>query len=140
VMNLTEREQLDRRVRESPDLSASVIGYAMEAIVAIKNEVRAEVPEIPNIVADWKPILVRTTSLCWPGECKLKLRQPLPPILRHYPPPYGRWQSRFFRAWSKLFLRKKAWFELRTQTCLAVVRGHHPHCISGEFRSYHRQL
>jgi PAS domain S-box-containing protein len=35
VTNLNEREQLDQRVRESPDLLAGIIGSAMDAIIAI---------------------------------------------------------------------------------------------------------
>jgi hypothetical protein len=47
-------------------------------------------------------------SLRWHGERKLQFGQPFPPILRHYPPTYGRWQALLFRIWSKLFLREKA--------------------------------
>jgi|SRR5215471_12489548 len=40
-MNVTERERFDQKVRESTDLPASIIGSAMDAIIATKNEVPA---------------------------------------------------------------------------------------------------
>ena len=53
-------------------LSGSIIGSALEAIIT-KNEVQAALLEIPDFVADWKSILLRTRALRWRGERKLKL-------------------------------------------------------------------
>jgi len=39
-MNLNERKPLDRRVRESADLSAGIIGSAMDAIIAVDDAQR----------------------------------------------------------------------------------------------------
>ena len=54
-MNLNEREQLDRRVLESADLLADIIGSAMDAIIATDDAQRIVLFNAASLLKHFAP-------------------------------------------------------------------------------------